>query len=64
METWKHRHRDMDMEIWTWRHEHGDMDMKTWTSRHRHGDMELKYWGILTFHEKNKMENGNPGNFS
>jgi hypothetical protein len=61
METWKHKYRDMDMEIWTSRH--GDMDMKTWTSRHRHGDMELKYWGILTFHEKNQMENGNPGNF-
>jgi hypothetical protein len=34
METWRHGHGNMDMEIWTWRPGHRDIDMETWTRIH------------------------------
>jgi hypothetical protein len=48
------------METWIWRHGHGDMDMKTltWT----HGIKILANSDILW--EKNKSENGSPGDFA
>jgi hypothetical protein len=37
METWRHGHRDMDMETWTWRgtlrHGLGNKEMETWRQK-------------------------------